>query len=48
MWKHIPFEYQGWGYKFIYSLADKIKLQDDGLEIGIMSELDLDHGEFKE
>ena len=49
IWKHVPFEYQGFGYKFQYSLSDKMQLSDEFLEVGIISELyDVDHGEFKE
>ena len=33
----------------MYSLSDKLKLTDDSLEIGLISELyGVDHGEFKE
>jgi len=49
IWKNVPFEYRGLGYRLRYSLADKIKLADNYLEVSINSELyDVDHGEFKE
>jgi hypothetical protein len=48
IWEHIPFEYNGLGYKFIYSLSDHMQLSQDYLEVGIISELDVDHDEFKE
>lgn len=49
IWTHIPFEYQGLGYKLVYGLSEKMKLTDDYIEIGVVSELhDVDHGEFKE
>lgn len=48
IWKQIPFEYTGLAYKFLYSLSDKLKLTDDYLEVGIISEVyGVDHGEFK-
>jgi phage tail tube protein FII len=49
IWKNVPFEYRGLGYRMRYSLADKIKVADNYLEVSINSELyDVDHGEFKE
>jgi hypothetical protein len=49
MWKNIPFEYKGMGYKFKYSLSDALRLNEDSLEVGIISELyGVDHGDFKE
>jgi len=51
MWEHFPFTYQ-FAMKTIKiesSLSDKMLLQDDYLEMGIMSELyGGDHGQFKE
>jgi RNase P/RNase MRP subunit POP5 len=44
----VPFEYQGLGYKFKYSLSDKMRINEEYIEIGIISELDVDHEEFKE
>lgn len=49
IWTHVPFEYAGLGYKLVYSLSDKIRLTEDFLEVGVISELyDVDHGEFKD
>jgi hypothetical protein len=43
----MPFEYQGLGYKVVYSLSDKIRIAEEHMEVGIISELeDVDHGEF--
>ena len=48
IWDNIPFEYQGLGYKFLYSLSEKMELTTNYLNVGIISELDVDHDEFKE
>lgn len=49
IWKHVPFEYEGMGYKLMYSLSDEMILNEDYLEVGVISELyDVDHGEFKD
>lgn len=48
IWDNIPFDYQGLGYKFLYSLSERMELTKDYLDVGIISELDVDHDEFKE
>lgn len=48
VWKQVPFEHQGLGYKLVYSLSDKIRLSEDHVEVGVISELEgVDHGEFE-
>ncbi|CDW83288.1 UNKNOWN [Stylonychia lemnae] len=45
----IPYSFTNFGHTFIYSLADKIKLKEEYLEISFTSELEgVDHGEFSE
>ncbi len=49
VWKKIPFEQKGIGYKFQYSLADEMKLTDEYLEMDFTNELyGVDHSDFSE
>ena len=49
IWRQIPFNYKGIGYEIKYSLADKLKLTDDYLEVSIVSEIyGVDHDDFKD